>query len=131
MAPHPDASNGTMLASDARTAPFAPDAGDPGEPTRRELSGHVHDHAGHPVDAVLTLVDGGGHQVARGATDHDGDYRLPAGTSSGAGLLVVRGRDGCSAPAVVSVVLGVPAAHDVELDTGGSRSRGASLVAGS
>ena len=131
MAPHPDASNGTMLASDARTAPFAPEAGDPGEPTRRELSGHVRDHAGHPVDAVLTLVDGGGHQVARGATDHDGDYRLPVGPSSGAGLLVVRGRDGSSAPAVVPVVLGVPAVHDVELDTGGSRSRGASLVAGS
>ncbi|MDT7741681.1 MAG: hypothetical protein QOE59_759, partial [Actinomycetota bacterium] len=87
-------------------------------------------HAGRPVDAVLTLVDGGGHQVARGATDAEGEYRLPVGPASGSGLLVVRGRDGRSAPAVGSVVLGVPAVHDVELDTG-ARARGASLVAGS
>jgi MFS transporter, ACDE family, multidrug resistance protein len=95
------------------------------------LTGRVRDRAGRPVDAVLTLVDGGGHQVARGATDSDGEYRLPAGPGSGSGLLVVRGRDGSSAPAVVSVVLGVPGVHDVELDTGGSRARGATLVAGS
>jgi predicted MFS family arabinose efflux permease/nucleotide-binding universal stress UspA family protein len=100
------------------------------DPDAEALTGRVRDHTGRPVDAVLTLVDGGGHQVARGATDTDGDYRLPVGPASGPGLLVVRGRDGCSAPAVVSVVLGVPSVHDVELDTGGSRSRGASLVAG-
>jgi nucleotide-binding universal stress UspA family protein len=95
------------------------------------LTGRVRDHAGHPVDAVLTLVDGGGHQVARGATDTGGGYRLPVGPASGSGLLVVRGRDGRSAPAVVPVVLGAPAVHDVELGTGASRARGASLVAGS
>ena len=121
----PSAGNGTVLASDDRTAPLARDAAGP------TLTGRVRDHTGRPVDAVLTLVDGGGHQVARGATDTDGDYRLPVGPVSGSGLLVVRGRDGSSAPAVVSVVLGVPAVHDVELDTGGSRARGASLVAGS
>ncbi len=123
-------SDGPSLTPDVRTAPSSHRPDEPAE-ARPELTGHVHDHAGRPVDAVLTLVDGGGHQVARGATDTQGEFRLPAGSASGAGLLVVRGRDGCSAPAVVSVVLGAPATHEVELDTGGTRRPGASLVAGS
>ncbi|WP_230738378.1 MFS transporter [Actinomycetospora endophytica] len=107
-------SDGTTLPSDERTEPPTP-----------ELTGHVVDHTGRPVDAVLTLVDGGGHQVARTTTGPDGAYRIAAGPDAGSGLLVVRGRDGGSAPAVVSVVLGVPATHDVELDTDGARRPGA------
>ncbi len=121
MAAGPDDSNGTMLASDARTAPLTRGPAGPDAAPGVELTGHVRDHTGRPVDAVLTLVDGGGHQVGRGATDTEGEYRLPAGPATGPGLLVVRGRDGSSAPAVVSVVLGVPAVHDVELDSGARR----------
>jgi predicted MFS family arabinose efflux permease/nucleotide-binding universal stress UspA family protein len=115
-------SDGPSVSPDVTTEPSSHRPG-------ASLTGHVRDDAGRPVDAVLTLVDGGGHQVGRGATDTDGEYRLPVGAASGAGLLVVRGRDGNSAPAVVSVVLGAPAVHDVELECGGSRRRGASLVA--
>jgi len=119
-------SDGPSLTTDARTALSSHP-----QTATGALTGRVRDHAGRPVDAVLTLVDGGGHQVGRGATDTEGEYRLPVGAASGTGLLVVRGRDGSSAPAVVSVVLGAPAVHDVELESGGSRRRGASLVAGS
>jgi hypothetical protein len=115
-APAPEAGNGMFLSPDERTAPSTHRAAAPGP----ELTGHVHDRAGRPVDAVLTLVDGGGHQVTRGATGADGAYRLTAGPAAGAGLLVVRGRDGGSAPAVVSVILGVSGTHDVELDTDGA-----------
>ena len=105
-------------APDGRTAPSTHRSATPA--VGNALTGHVHDHAGEPIDAVLTLVDGGGRQVSRGATGPDGAYALTAGTVAGAGLLVVRGRDGCSSPTVVSVTLGAPATHDVEL-----RHRGA------
>lgn len=120
-----------MLASDARTAPLTHSSAAPAEPAGPEVTGRVHDRSGRPVDAVLTLVDGGGHQVARGATDAEGAYHLLAGAASGSGLLVVRGRDRGCAPAVVSVPLGVPVRHDVELDADGAGRRGATLVAGS
>ncbi len=128
----PDGSNGTLLASSARTAPFthAPAAPDPAAPAGPVLTGRVRDRAGRPVDAVLTLVDGGGHQLARGGTDVEGAFHLPAGDTSGSGLLIARGRHAGAAPAVVSVALGVPAAHDVELGTAVPRP-GATLVAGS
>jgi nucleotide-binding universal stress UspA family protein len=118
-----DDSNGTILASDARTAPLTHEA--------PALTGHVRDRAGRPVDAVLTLVDGGGHQVGRAATDADGAFTVAAGRSSGAGLLIVRGRHAGAAPAVVSVVLGASATHDVEIDTHRAPRPGSTLVAGS
>jgi MFS transporter, ACDE family, multidrug resistance protein len=118
----PDDTNGTMPAPGAGTAPVAP------EP---QLTGRVRDRAGRPADAVLTLVDGGGHQLARGATDGDGAFRLSAGRTPGTGLLIVRGRHAGAAPAVVSVALGVPAAHDVDLAGDGTHRPGSTLVAGS
>jgi MFS family permease len=137
-------SNGPLRSSDERgqestpigpltpepAAAWGPPSTVPAAPVSREpeLTGHVHDHLGRPVDAVLTLVDGGGHQVSRGVTGPDGAYRLTAGPAAGPGLLVVRGRDGGSAPAVVSVLLGVPGAHDVELDTDGARRPGGGLA---
>ncbi|MDL5156823.1 MFS transporter [Actinomycetospora termitidis] len=77
------------------------------------LTGRVHDDEGRPVEAVLTLVDGDGHQLARTETDGDGAFALANG-GHGTGLLVVRGR-AQGAPAVVSVGLGTTATHDVEL----------------
>jgi hypothetical protein len=129
----PDDSNGTMLASDARMAPLthgqaAPTTAEPADP---ELTGRVRDRAGRPVDAVLTLVDGGGHQLARGATDGEGAFRLPVGHTAGTGLLIVRGRHAGAAPAVVSVALGTPATHDVDLATDAAHRPGSTLVAGS
>jgi MFS transporter, ACDE family, multidrug resistance protein len=126
MGPARDASGGASLTSDVRTAPSTHGSATPA--VGNVLTGHVHDHAGEPIDAVLTLVDGGGHQVGRGATGPDGGYELTAGETAGAGLLVVRGRDGCSSPTVVSVTLGAPATHDVELDTDGAHRPAGGLV---
>ncbi|NMO90472.1 MFS transporter [Actinomycetospora sp. TBRC 11914] len=115
-----DAGNGTIPAAPPTHGPAAP-----------ELTGHVRDRAGRPLDAVLTLVDGGGHQISRGATDAEGAFGLPAGRTAGAGLLIVRGRHAGAAPTVVSVALGVAATHDVEIDTHGTSRSGSTLVAGS
>ncbi|MDT7743269.1 MAG: transporter, family, multidrug resistance protein, partial [Actinomycetota bacterium] len=78
----PSACSAALLTADVGTAPSSHA---PIGPAVGALTGHVRDHAGRPVDAVLTLVDGGGHQVARGATDAEGEYRLPVGPASGSG----------------------------------------------
>ncbi|WP_285589732.1 MFS transporter [Actinomycetospora sp. NBRC 106378] len=77
------------------------------------LRGHVRDAEGGAVDAVLTLVDRHGRQVACGTTDHDGGFALAGATAAGTGILVVRRRDGDRAPTAVSVAVGQTVTHDV------------------
>ncbi|GLZ53299.1 MFS transporter [Actinomycetospora sp. NBRC 106378] len=106
MAPPAAVSGGPRQAPDVSDAP-RPDV-------EALLTGRVHDGGGRPVEAVLTLVDGAGHRIARGETDSDGGFGLP-NPGHGTGLLVVRARGG-GAPAVVAVGLGAPTSHDVVVE---------------
>ena len=103
--------NGTPL-TDPRDAP------DPGFPgARRSHAGGVpvcgtvqHSDGTSVGRAALTLIDGAGHQVGRGATAEDGRYAL---STPGHGSYVLIAAAGGHQPQAVSVTVGD---HPVELD---------------
>lgn len=95
----------------APAAPAAPGVVPPGPSVR----GRVRDAQGCAVDAVLTLVDRHGRQVARAATDDDGAFLLRGDVAPGTGLLVVRRRDCAAPPTALPVAVGHRVAHDVVL----------------
>lgn len=86
------------------------------------VRGRVHDGEGRPCRAVVTLIDLDGHQLGRAEAGADGTYRVDvAGTRTGSGLLLARGRDdahGHAEPTVVPVALDGEVVHDVVLDAG-------------
>jgi EmrB/QacA subfamily drug resistance transporter len=103
--------NGTPLAGPH-------DAPDPGFPGARRshaagvpVCGCVQHSDGTSVGrAALTLIDGSGHQVGRGATGEDGRYAL---ATPGHGSYVLIAAAGGHQPQAVSVTVGD---HPVELD---------------
>jgi CP family cyanate transporter-like MFS transporter len=65
-----DGSNGTMLASNARTAPLT-------HGVRRTVAGVIRTTGGTPLPgATVTLVDDGGRQLGAARTDGSGGYEL-------------------------------------------------------
>ncbi|WP_443611928.1 MFS transporter [Actinacidiphila acidipaludis] len=103
--------NGTPLTEPRE----APDAGFPG--ARRSHGGGVpvcgtvqHSDGTTVGRAALTLIDGSGHQVGRGATAEDGRYAL---STPGHGSYVLIAAAGGHQPQAVSVTVGD---HPVELD---------------
>lgn len=107
----------------ARAAAPAPAPYPPGVPVR----GVVQHHDGSTVPrAALTLIDGRGTQIGRGASDEDGRYALSV---PGAGSYVMIAAAGGHQPRAVTVTVGE---RPVELDVvlgGAGRLAGAVLTA--
>jgi EmrB/QacA subfamily drug resistance transporter len=73
-------------------------------PSGTEIRGLIRNGDGNPVSsAVVTLIDLGGRQVGRAATNGDGRYRLGA---PGSGTYVLIGSAGAHQPQAATVVVG-------------------------
>ena len=108
---------GTVPIPDAAPAPDAYGSADPGFPGARRGSGGVpvcgtvqHSDGSTVGRAALTLIDGSGRQIGRGATAEDGRYAL---STPGSGAYVLIAAAGGHQPQAVSVTVGD---HPVELD---------------
>ncbi len=100
-------------------APVASSGGGVGDGFGIRIGGHVRGaDGGNVIDAALTLIDLGGHQIDRASTRPDGSYTL-AVPGSGSYMLIAAA-DGHQPHAATVVVGGEPLLFDVTLsDTSG------------